>query len=489
MLWACLHIPDFSLQLLQRAAAPVEPVIVSSGGNRPMVLSCDAQARSHGIAPGMKVSAAVALAPDLVERHRDAAGERHALERIAGWAGQFSSMVSLSPPDALLLEVEGSLRLFGGLRQIMLRLSGGLNELGYTGAAAVTPTPTAARLLALAGLQSTVTDLAGLESALSGLPLALLDQPAETVRMLALAGVHTVGACFALPRDGLARRFGQSLVDELDRALAKLPDPRRPYEPPARYRARLALPAPVHETEPLLFAAKRLILELAGFLRAKQAGVTRLKLTLCHEDRRPTVVRLSFSAPSRDPQRILHLLRERLARLELPQRVEAILLESEEARSLDSRNLSLFPEDNVPEEERSAVLDHLRARLGVDAVYSIASHADHRPELAWRACQIGVRGEPGAAEPGVVEYRAGGRPERPLWLLDQPRRLQLEDEAPALDGPLTLLAGPERIESGWWDGNDVARDYFIAANGQGRRFWIFRERGTASTWFLQGIFA
>jgi protein ImuB len=478
MLWACLHIPDFSLQLLQRAAPPVEPVIVSTGGNRPVILSCNAQARSHGIAPGMKVSAAIALAPDLVERHRDATGERHALERIAGWAGQFSSMVSMSPPDALLLEVEGSLRLFNGLRQIMLRLTGGLSELGYTAAVAIAPTPTAARLLARAGLHSTVTGLAELESALAGLPLALLDQPAETVRMLALAGVHTAGACLALPRDGLARRFGQSLVDELDRSLGKLPDPRRPYEPPSRYRARLALPAPVHETEPLLFAAKRLILELAGFLRMKQAGITRLKLTLRHEDRRPTVVTLGFSAPSRDPQRILRLLRERLARVELPQRVEAILLESEEARPLDSRNLSLFPEDNVPEEERSAVLDHLRARLGVDAVYSIASHADHRPELAWRAC-----------EPGAAEHGAGGRPERPLWLLDQPRRLQVEEEAPALDGPLTLLAGPERIEGGWWDGNDVARDYFVAANGQGRRFWIFRERDAASTWFLQGIFA
>ena len=484
MLWACLHIPDFSLQLLQRAAISTAPVIVSTGGNRPAVLSCNAQARNHGIAPGMKVSAAIALAPDLTERHRDATGERHALERIAGWAGQFSSMVSLSPPDALLLEIQGSLRLFSGLRQIMLRLSSGLSELGYTGAAAAAPTPTAARLLARARLHATVSDFTDLESALADLPLALLDQPADTVRMLALAGVHTVGACFALPRDGLALRFGQSLVDELDRALGKLPDPRHPYASPSRYRARLALPAPVHETEPLLFAAKRLVLELAGFLRMKQAGVTRLKLALRHEDRRPTVVRLSFSTPSRDPQRILRLLRERLARVQLPQRVEAILLESEEARPFDSRNLSLFPEDNVPEEERSAVLDHLRARLGVDAVYSIAAHADHRPELAWRACQIGTR-----SETGTTAYGAGERPERPLWLLDQPRRLQIEEEVPALDGPLTLLAGPERIEGGWWDGNDVARDYFIAANGQGRRFWIFRERGTASTWFLQGIFA
>jgi protein ImuB len=293
--------------------------------------------------------------------------------------------------------------------------------------------------------------------------------------MLSLAGVHTVGACLALPRDGLARRFGQSLLDELDRALGRLPDPRASYTPPSRYRARLALPAPVYETEPLLFAARRLILELAGFLRMKQAGITRLKLTLHHEDRQPTVVRLSFSAPSRDPQRILRLLRERLARLELPERVEAIALDSEEARPFDSRNLSLFPEDNLPEEARWSILDHLRARLGVDAVYSIASYADHRPELAWRACQIGVRGEPDEAGYGA------GQPQRPLWLLDQPRPLlQSQEQTPALDGPLALLTGPERIEGGWWDGGDVARDYFVAADDQGRRFWIFRERGASN---------
>jgi len=476
MLWACLHIPDFSLQLLLRAAPSAAPVIVSTGGNQPTVLSCDTEARSRGIAPGMKVSAAIALAPDLVEHHRDASGERRALERLAGWAGQFTSMVSLSPPDALLLEVEGSLRLLGGLGQIMLQLAGGSSEIGYTAAIAVAPTPTAARLLARAGVQSTVTDIAGLESALAGLPLALLEQPAETVRMLSLAGVHTVGACLALPRDGLARRFGQSLLDELDRALGRLPDPRESYTPPSRYRARLALPAPVYETEPLLFAARRLILELAGFLRMKQAGITRLKLTLHHEDRQPTVVRLSFSAPSRDPQRIQRLLRERLARLELPERVEAIALDSEEVRPLDSRNLSLFPEDNPAEEARWSILDHLRARLGVDAVYSIATYADHRPELAWRAC-----------EPGDAGYDIG-RPQRPLWLLDQPRPLQLQEQTPALDGPLALLTGPERIETGWWDGGDVARDYFVAADAQGRRFWIFRERG-ASAWFLQGIFS
>ena len=477
MLWTCLHFPDLSLQLLQRGAAVPGPLVISSGGNQPVVLSCNPPARDRGVTPGMKMSAAIALAPDLAERTRDATAERHALERIAAWASQFTPTVSLHAPDAVLLEIEASLRLFEGLRALLLRMSEGLSELGYAAAIAAAPTPGGARLLARNGMSRSITDPEALQEALAGLPLALLDQPPETLRMLSVMGVRTLEACLALPRDGLARRFGQGLLDEIDRALGRLPDPRQAYVAPSRYKARLVLPAPVYETEPLLFAAKRMLLELTGALRMQQAGVTRLRLTLHHEERRPTVVTLGFSSPSRDPQRILRLLRERLGRIELSQRVEAIQLDSEEARPLQSHNLSLFPEDKPPEEERWSLIDHLRARLGVDAVYSIASHPDHRPESAWRVC-----------EPGAARY-GGALAARPLWLLDQPRRLRMEEQAPVLDGPLTLLGGPERIEGGWWDGHDVARDYFVAADAQGRRVWVFRERQAERSWFLQGIFA
>jgi protein ImuB len=478
MLWACLRLPDFFLQLLSRgAAAQSAPLVISNGGNRPEVLSCNPPARSLGIHPGMTISAAIALAPELIEHPRDEAAEQRALRSIAAWAGQFTSLVSLSPPDALLLEIAGSLRLFGGLRALLLQIGTGLSELGYTAAIAASPTPTAARLLARRGGSASVTEVGEIAAALSPLPLASLDQPEDTIRTLGVMGVHTIGECLALPREGLARRFGQPLVDELDRALGRLPDPCAPYAVPARYSAKLTLPAPVQETEPLLFAANRLLLELSGYLRTRQAGITRLKLTLQHEQRKPTVITLGFSAPTRDAQRMLRLLRERLHDFTLPDRAEAIVIESEETRPLSSRNLSLFPEDRLLEEERWLIIDHLRARLGSDAVYGIASHPDHRPEQAWRAC------EPGEAQ------AAYGQAARPLWLLKEPQRLATADDAPALDGPLTLLAGPERIESGWWDGNDARRDYFVAADLQGRRFWVFRERHNGRDWFLQGIFA
>lgn len=477
MLWACLRLADLSLQLRLRGTERFCPVVVSTGGNRPQILSCNPQARSHGIHPGMTVSAAIALAPELIEAVRDPAAEDRALRNIAAWAGQFTSVVCLAPPDCVLLEIAGSLRLFGGLRLLLLQIDAGLLELGYSAALATAPTPTAACLLARTGTGARIADPAQLPGALAPVPLAVLDQPEDSVRMLAALGVRTVGECLALPRDGLARRFGQRLLDELDRALGRLPDVRQPYLPPARYASKIALPAPVYETEPLLFTAKRLLLELAGFLRMQQTGVTRLKLRLDHEDRRPSEVMLGFAIPCRDAERMIRLLRERLTSVELPARVEALAIESVETRPLDSRNLSLFPEDRLPEEQRWLIIEHLRARLGADSVHGIASYPDYRPEHAWRAC------EPGQPVPAASHAR------RPLWLLETPRPLGMQAEAPVLDGPLALLAGPERIESGWWDGNDTARDYFIAADAEGRCLWVFRERRGSKAWFLHGVFA
>src|SRR5262249_41107695 len=140
---------------------------------------------------------------------------------------------------------------------------------------------------------------------------------------------------------------------------------------------------------------------------------------------------------------------------------------------------------------RWLVIEHLRARLGNAAVHGIAAYSDHRPEQAWRAC-----------EPGT-EAAANTLSARPLWLLEAPRRLPVEKEEASADtslslflcyavqgepGPLTVLAGPERIESGWWDDGDMARDYFVAMDSAGRKLWVFRERHGEKQWYLHGLF-
>jgi protein ImuB len=231
--------------------------------------------------------------------------------------------------------------------------------------------------------------------------------------------------------------------------------------------------------EPLLFGFRRLALELCGFLAGRQQGATRLQLTLEHEDHPPTRVRLELSMPSRDAAHLGVLARERLSRLALPGPVEAFGLALEESMQLAPRSLSFLAEPGSGAESRAALVERLRARLGREAVHGLALVPEHRPELAHRA-----------AEPGTPAARPHDAP-RPLWLLAEPRPLAAGPQGPRLDGPLELLEGPERIESGWWDDGDVRRDYFVARATTQARLWVYREIGAdaAERWYLQGLFA
>ena len=58
----------------------------------------------------------------------------------------------------------------------------------------------------------------------------------------------------------------------------------------------------------------------------------------------------------------------------------------------------------------------------------------------------------------------------------------------SLRGSLRLRSGPERIETRWWTGQEVCRDYYVADNARGMRLWIFHEREGERRWFLHGIF-
>jgi protein ImuB len=308
-----------------------------------------------------------------------------------------------------------------------------------------------------------------------------------------------VGGLLRLPRAGLARRLGPALVSLLDRALGRAPDSRPRFEPPARFESRLDLPEEVHTLEALRFAARRMLFELHGFLAARRAGVRRLTWWLLHargQDTpnhhtpiRPTVIEMGLLAPSRDPEHLLALFRERLNGLSLCAPVRALVMRTEAIAPLAETPLGLWPLKEYqgprgPEAGPVRLIERLRARLGESAVAGLCAVADHRPERAWHPCPPTER----TAAPSV-----GGSPRDPnrvlpLWLLKEPRPLSHQDGRPYLCGPLEAESGPERIESGWWDGQDIARDYFVARDPQGARFWIYRDLGDASAWYLHGVF-
>ena len=374
------------------------------------------------------------------------------LATIAAWACQFTPKVSLEPPQALLAEMQGSLRWLGGLEGFLARLRAGLAELGCEASIAVAATPRAALWLAK-----------GRGRSLHELPLGI----ASADPLLKDFGLRTIGELLELPRDGLAQRCGQALLDDIDRALGVLPEPRQFFMPPPSFAATLELPGAVDHAEGVLFAARRLLVQLAGLLTARQAGVRRIALRLLHH-KKQTEIEIPFASPTRDVQRFTRLLQEKLSTISLRQPVEAIRLEAAEFEPLHERTRGLFGDPQADDEDWAQLLERLQGRLGVGGIHGLATQPDHRPEFAWR------RVEPGEWDPR--EFTPPGP--RPLWLLEPPRRLARME--------LELLAGPERIECGWWDGDEAKRDYFVARADEGSLLWIYRE---SDGWFMHGLFA
>jgi len=475
MLWTCLSFPDLPLAVFARGATHETPAVVASASHRPDVVAVNDAARKRGIVPGLSIAAALALDPAIAIHLRDERAESHALKGIALWAGQWTSTISVEPPACVLLEISGGLTYFGGLENLLGRIDAGLATLGFTGVIATAPTAGAASLFARAGQPIVIEEDADWARKLAALPIALLDSAQAALDTLSGIGVRTIGEFIALPRDGVARRFGQALLDEVDRARGMLPDPRPLFVPPERYHGQLELPAPVDEAEALLFGIKRLVAELAGFLHGRGAGVTRLRCDLVHEDAAPTSIVLGLTS-TRQVEHIMNVLRERLAREELPDRVEAIRIVSEETAPLGAKEGDFFPVAGRDGEAGAQLFERLRARLGEDAVRTLELHADHRPEQAWGQTTMIGRAMP------ALNHR-GLSPVRPLWLFSSPRPLGADPVA----AEVRLVSGPERIETGWWDGDDVGRDYFVGRNATGEELWLYRDRG--GEWFAHGVFA
>ena len=436
----------------------------------------------------MGLAAARAIAPTLSVAASDPAREAAALEALACACGRFTPRLALAPPAALLLEIGGCLRLFGGLDNLLSAACDDIAAQGFRVQAAVAPTPQGALWLAQAAEDGNVprcADMAGLAAALDALPLASLDLPPATRELLAGFGMRRLGEARRLPQSALAKRIGAAAVLAVGRAYGEVPDPRRDFVFPERFVQGIELPAPVDNAASLLFAARRLTTALAGWLAARQAGIQSCRLRLEHRDAPPTDVELRFAAITRDGARLERVLRERLERLALVAPVESLHLEVAQVEALPGASAALFDTAGGGAAGMAALVERLRARLGEAPVHGLACVADHRPECATQDVAQGREAAVEAAGP------------RPFWLLPKPEPIAERGGRPWRNGPLRLLAGPERIESGWWDAGesglknagDARRDYFVALTADGRWAWVFRELRAPGGWFLHGWFA
>ncbi len=498
------------------------------------VLLVDAIAAAAGVRAGMSRAQAQALLPALRVLAPDPAKVDAVLRGVALALLRYTPRVVLAEAHTILVEVSASLRLFGGLRALWCALSATVHAAGYRAVLACAPTPRGSWLLArqravqdetsTRGRRFRVLRAATLARQLDRLPLGLLPAATEHERAFEQMGCDTLAALRALPTAGIARRFGTGILQQLAQAYGEAPDPRTLFEAPARFAARLDLQARVSDTEALLGAARHLLAQLAGWLTVRHAALRAYTLVLVHETARggapeSSTLPVAWAVPSRDPAQWAWLLRETFARTRLRAPVLELRLQADEIEAYVPVAQSLFAAPGAAAGTAAAqdsgivqLAERLAARLGGTQVCMPVPQADHRPEAAAgqaapavvpsrtarktrRASRIGMQARASLAGDGQV---AAPQALRPFWLLDTPQGLAAGaihfDHADAprpangWGGGWHVLQGPERIESGWWDGAGATRDYFVARAAQGELGWIYRDCGSGR-WFLHGWFA
>jgi protein ImuB len=415
---------------------------------------------------------------------RECPGER--LQALAQCLLRFTPRISLEPPDGLVLEVKGSLHLFGGVPGIQAGLLQECRRLGLSPCVAFAPTPLAALAVARSGKTLLILTHAELTGQLASLPLTVLRWPEKTLERLKRLGVRNLGAALRLPRVGFARRFGPAQLAMLDALTARSAPVRANFRPRERFRRRRELEFESSQHAALLMTLTPLVEELAAFLRARQYAVVELECRLLHRQAPPTRCVLGLAAPCAEAARLTHLMGERLAALTLPEAVRACELRAHALVVHAAGARCLWQPGEQGGEvsvEGSGLIERLRARLGPEAVHGLALLDGHRPESSWA---LTAAPQARAAAPRAACGVDGRR--RPLWILPAPQPLAMQAGRPRRGGPLRLVSEPERIETGWWDGGEIARDYYTALDNCGVRLWVYRERSAPHGWYLHGVF-
>lgn len=511
MLWLGLHFPCLPLEVFRLAEGRADAGISGSQGSdqgfATPAQSCDPlpqvvvdgnrvllrneAAVAAGIGIGSTLATAHSIAPGLRHYRRDPEQEARRLRRLAETLYGFSAQVSLAPPDGVVLEAGGSLRLFGDVGALAQQAVAQMAALGHEVRCRWAATPGAALLLARAGCRQ-----------LTEVPLSATRLSADQVERLANMGVHSLGQLLALPGRELARRFDQALVDYLQRLTGDLADPQPLLQPSARFRQALHLLEPLNSKEALLFPMRRLLVELHHWLVARQLGAERLIWRFVSSAGAAAALCLPvrFARAQQQVAAFLDITRLRLDQAELPEDVISLSLEARRLQPWTAGSRALFQHlpghpAGGPAGDRSAtaavddlheLVDQLRARLGHDACCSIRVLDQHAPEHAWqpvtplpqRAVQGRRRGRASAEPDGTGAQAVADVPQRPLWLFEPPRATD--------PSRLVLLRGPERIQSNWWQ-EAASRDYYVARLDSGAECWAFVD--AHDRWFLHGYFA
>ncbi|WP_210202473.1 Y-family DNA polymerase [Alsobacter soli] len=478
-------------------------VLVDKARGALRIAALNAAALESGLKAGMALADARACLPALRVGETDPQADADLLQACATLCEMFTPLVALDGADGVLLDVTGCAHLFGGEEGLRMQARRTLARLGLHTRAVVADTPDAARALARHGAAKVVPP--GETAAfVAGLPLAALDLGADTHLALGRAGFRAVGELAERPSQALTARFGAGLATKLARLMGREDIRLTPLRDPPACMAERHFPEPLGAMDSLMAVLERLGREVGAILERRGEGGRLFEASFFRTDGAVRRIVVETAQPLRDAPGLLRLVRLKIDALADPLDpgfgFDALRLAVRRAEPFDQSQADLEGKPD-PDGDVAALVDRLVARFGRAQVLRFAARDSHDP---LRAAALEPAAAPAAPWP---EPDPGQPPSRPVTLFDPPQAIEALAEVP--DGPplrfrwrrvlhdVARAEGPERIAPEWWRVGarpPATRDYYRVENGQGRRFWVFREgfHGEGEgrpRWFLHGLFA
>lgn len=477
MLWLYLHFPHLSADHLTQQEEPHQAIVIVDAAKK-YILQCNKAALTSGVKPAMTLANAALLCENLQVVNDCEARQERCLQALAQQLYQVSACISIKAPNGLLLEVSSMLKLYGSLLGYIEKVSSVVQQHSVSFTLGLGFSPLSAEVLARANLCVFSEDENMLKQELAALPLEPAIFGDAVVNKLSRMGIKYFADLFALPISEVGVRLGADTVKTLQRLLADVPDLQIYYEPPEYFEHYVELLHEAEHVKSIQFVTRRLLHMLSDYLTARHLTCGELQLHLSHRDLPDTQVIIGLANSAQQADKLLPLIALYLDKTTIEAPITGVKLltssllspASTTTKKIDFENeVPAFLQDienisdlKTPEE----LISHLQARLGEESVNGLHMTDDHRPE---RETNYDLVAQP------TAEYLPRLRPS---LILPTPILLTRK---------VTVLSGPERIQTGWWDELQIERDYFIARDEQGKFCWIFRERG--GKWFLHGYFA
>lgn len=468
--WVYLHFPHLLLDYQQALQSPEQNqapyALFESHAARRTLVQVNAAALQAGVKVGMADVLASTLAPSLRVHRYSLSQEQRVLTQLAQVLYQDIAQIVLYPPQGLLCEVRSLVRLHGGYQAVMTRLQSRVEQWPLRYCLSSGYSPLAAKLLAEAGTPVVTDDGDSVQQAIAALPIQHSGLAGSHIKKLCHVGFITVGDLLKRPPAEVGVRFGRAVMTYMAELSGTFKPPQAFYHPPDKFDEKVELSSEVSSWVQLLFPLKRLLQQAESFLQSHQWSTRALVIRAHHRQGPSTQVSIQFAHAVWQHHDLLQLSQLHLERQQLRQPVLALSVRLQRPEPRQAKHAQLLAGATTGQDQLSALVSRLQARLGERSVQSIQYTEDWRPER----------------QGGVQPWQFGQQPQplkqqRPCWLLPQVQPINRQQ--------WQLQWGPERIVSGWWDAKPIKRDYYIAVDQAQRQGWIFYSQ---QGWYLHGWF-